>query len=128
MGVDPMGRPLFRLSARCQRSLGGVWFPHEVGEGLAVKKGARDLAEVAPYADGGAGVDPRAEVVVGAREALHGCEVSLGGTEQLADPVLLGLARETVAATLATLALDEARLVHERDDLLEVLARDALTP
>ena len=98
----------------------------DVRERLAVQKTGGHAAKVAPDVDGGAGLHLRAKRGVCAVQAASGSKIALGRAKNLAQRVVLGLARESIAAAFSTQALDVSSLVHQGNDLLEVLARDVL--
>ena len=98
----------------------------DVRERLAVQETGGHAAKVAPDIDGGAGLHLRAKRGVCAVQAASGRKITLGCAKNLAQRVVLGLAREAIAAALSAQTLDVARLVHQGNDLLKVLARDVL--
>ena len=98
----------------------------DVRKRLAVQETGGHAAKVAPDVDGGAGLHLRAKRGVCAVQAASGSKIALGRAKNLAQRVVLGLAREPIAAALSTQALDVSRFVHQRNDLLKVLARDVL--
>ena len=98
----------------------------DIRKRLAVQETGGHAAKVAPDVDGGAGLHLRAKRSVCAVQAASGRKIALGRAKNLTQRVVLGLAREPIAAALSTQALDVSRLVHQRNDLLKVLARDVL--
>ena len=98
----------------------------DVCERLAVQETGGHAAKVAPNVDGGAGLHLGAERSVCAVQAASGSKIAFGCTKNLTQRVVLGLAREAIAAALSAQALDVSRLVHQGNDLLKVLARDVL--
>ena len=98
-----------------------------VRERLAVQETGGHAAKVAPDVDGGAGLHLRAKRSVCAVQAASRSKIAFGRAKNLAQRVFLGLARESIAAAFSTQALDVSSLVHQRNDLLKVLARDVLT-
>ena len=98
----------------------------DIRKRLAVQETGGHAAKVAPDVDGGAGLHLRAKRSVCAVQAASGRKIALGRAKNLTQRVVLGLARESIAAALSTQALDVSRLVHQRNDLLKVLARDVL--
>ena len=98
----------------------------DVSKRLAVQETGGHAAEVSPDVDGGAGLHLRAKRGVCAVQAASRSKISLGRAKNLAQGVVLGLARKSIAAALSTQALDVSSLVHQRNDLLKVLARDVL--
>ena len=98
----------------------------DVCERLAVQETGGHAAKVAPNVDGGAGLHLGTEGGVCAVQAASGRKISFGCTKNLTQRVVLGLAREAIAAALSTQALDVSSLVHQGNDLLKVLARDVL--
>ena len=97
-----------------------------VRERLAVQETGGHAAKVAPDVDGGAGLHLRAKRGVCAVQAASRSKIALGRAKNLTQRVVLGLARESIAAALSTQTLDVSSLVHQRNDLLKVLARDVL--
>ena len=97
-----------------------------VRERLAVQETGGHAAKVSPDIDGGAGLHLGTEGGVCAVQAASGRKITLGCAKNLAQRVVLGLAREAIAAALSAQTLDVARLVHQGNDLLKVLARDVL--
>lgn len=98
----------------------------DVRERLAVQETGGHAAKVAPNVDGGAGLHLGTEGGVCAVQAASRRKITLGCAKNLAQRVVLGLAREAIAATLSAQTLDVTRLVHQSNDLLKVLARDVL--
>ena len=98
----------------------------DVRERLAVQETGGHAAKVAPNVDGGAGLHLGTEGGVCAVQAASGRKISFGCTKNLTQRVVLGLAREAIAAALSTQTLDVSSLVHQGNDLLKVLARDVL--
>ena len=98
----------------------------DVRERLAVQETGGHATKVTPNVDSGAGLHLGAERSVCAVQAASGCKITLGCTKNLTQRVVLGLAREAIATALSTQALDVSSLVHQRNDLLKVLARDIL--
>ncbi len=98
----------------------------DVRKRLAVQKTGGHAAKVTPNVDGGAGLHLGTEGGVCAVQAASGRKITLGCTENLAQRIVLGIAREAIAAALSAQALNVARLVHQGNDLLKVLARDVL--
>lgn len=98
----------------------------DVRKRLAVQETGGHAAKVAPDVDGGAGLHLRAKRGICAVQAASGSKISLGRAKNLAQGVVLGLARESIAAALSAQTLDVTRLVHQGNDLLKVLARDVL--
>ena len=98
----------------------------DVSKRLAVQETGGHATKVAPDVDGGAGFHLRAKRSVCAVQAASGSKIALSCAKNLAQRVVLGLARESIAAALSTQALDVSSLVHQRNDLLKVLARDVL--
>ena len=98
----------------------------DVRKRLAVQETGSHAAKVSPDIDGGAGLHLGAERGVCAAQAASGRKIAFGRAKNLAQRVVFGLARESIAATLSAQALDVTRLVHQGNDLLKVLARDVL--
>ena len=98
----------------------------DVRERLAVQETGGHAAKVAPNVDGGAGLHLGTEGGVCAAQTAGRRKIAFGCAKNLAQRVVLGLARESIAAALSTQALDVSSLVHQRNDLLKVLARDIL--
>lgn len=98
----------------------------DIRKRLAVQETGGHAAKIAPNVDGGTGLHLRAKRGVCAVQATSGSKIAFGCTKNLAQRVVFGLARESIAAALSTQALDVSRLVHQRNDLLKVLARDVL--
>ena len=98
----------------------------DIRKRLAVQETGGHAAKVAPDVDGGAGLHLRAKRSVCAVQAASGRKIALGRAKNLTQRVVLGLAREPIAAALSTQALDVSSLVHQGNDLLKVLARDVL--
>ena len=94
----------------------------DVRERLAVQETGGHAAKVAPDIDGGAGLHLGTEGGVCAAQTAGRRKIALGRAKNLAQRVVLGLARESIAAALSTQALDVSSLVHQRNDLLKVLA------
>ena len=97
-----------------------------VRERLAVQETGGHAAKVSPDIDGGAGLHLGTESGICAVQAASGRKITLGCAKNLAQRIVLGLAREAIAAALSAQALDVSRLVHQGNDLLKVLARDVL--
>ena len=97
-----------------------------VRERLAVQETGGHAAKVAPDVDGGAGLHLRAKRGVCAVQAASRSKIALSCAKNLTQRVVLGLARESIAAALSTQTLDVSSLVHQCNDLLKVLARDVL--
>ena len=97
-----------------------------VRERLAVQETGGHAAKVSPDIDGGAGLHLGTEGGVCAAQTAGRRKIAFGCAKNLAQRVVLGLARESIAAALSTQALDVSSLVHQRNDLLKVLARDVL--
>ena len=93
---------------------------------LAVQETGGHAAKVAPDVDGGAGLHLRAKRGVCAVQAASRSKIAFGRAKNLAQRVVLGLARESIAAAFSAQALDVSSLVHQRNDLLKVLTRDVL--
>jgi len=98
----------------------------DVRERLAVQETGGHAAKVTPNVDSGAGLHLGTEGGVCAVQAASGRKIAFGCTKNLTQRVVLGLAREAIAAALSTQALDVSSLVHQGNDLLKVLARDVL--
>lgn len=98
----------------------------DVRERLAVQETGGHAAKVTPNVDGGAGLHLGAERSVCAVQAASGRKIAFGRAKNLAQGVVLGLARKSIAAALSTQALDVSSLVHQGNDLFKVLARDVL--
>ena len=98
----------------------------DVRKRLAVQETGGHAAKVAPNIDGGAGLHLRAKRGICAVQTVSRSKIALGRAKNLAQCVVLGLARESIAAALSTQALNVSRLVHQGNDLLKVLARDVL--
>ena len=98
----------------------------DVRERLAVQETGGHAAKVAPDIDGGAGLHLGTEGGVCAAQTAGRRKITLGCTKNLTQRVVLGLAREAITAALSAQTLDVARLVHQGNDLLKVLARDVL--
>ena len=98
----------------------------DVRERLAVQETGGHAAKVAPDIDGGAGLHLGTEGGVCAAQTAGRSKIAFGRAKNLAQRVFLGLARESIAAAFSTEALDVSSLVHQRNDLLKVLARDVL--
>ena len=98
----------------------------DIRKRLAVQETGGHAAKVAPDVDGGAGLHLRAKRSVCAVQAASGRKIALGRAKNLTQRVVLGLARESIAAALSAQTLDVSRLVHQGNDLLKVLARDVL--
>ena len=98
----------------------------DVSKRLAVQETGGHATKVAPDVDGGAGFHLRAKRSVCAVQAASGSKIALSCAKNLAQRVVLGLACESIAAALSAQALDVSSLVHQRNDLLKVLARDVL--
>ena len=84
----------------------------DVRERLAVQETGGHAAKVSPDIDGGAGLHLGAEGGVCAVQAASGRKITLGCAKNLAQRVVLGFAREAIAAALSAQALDVSRLVH----------------
>ena len=93
---------------------------------LAVQETGGHAAKVSPDIDGGAGLHLGTEGGVCAVQAASRRKITLGCAKNLAQRVVLGLAREAIAAALSAQTLDVSSLVHQGNDLLKVLARDVL--
>ena len=98
----------------------------DVRERLAVQETGGHAAKVSPDIDGGAGLHLGAEGGVCAAQTASRRKVALGCAKNLTQRVVLGFARETIAAALSTQTLDVACFMHQGNDLLKVLARDVL--
>ena len=98
----------------------------DVRERLAVQETGGHAAKVAPDIDGGAGLHLGTEGGVCAAQTAGRRKIAFGCAKNLAQRVVLGLARESIAAALSTQALDVSSLVHQGNNLLKVLARDVL--
>ena len=98
----------------------------DVRERLAVQETGGHAAKVAPDIDGGAGLHLGTEGGVCAAQTAGRRKIAFGCAKNLAQRVVLGLAREAIAAALSAQALDVSSLVHQSNDLLKVLARDVL--
>ncbi len=98
----------------------------DVRKRLAVQETGGHAAKVAPDVDGCAGLHLRAKRGVCAVQAASGSKIALGRAKNFAQRVVLGLACESITAALSAQTLDVSRLVHQGNDLLEVLARDVL--
>lgn len=98
----------------------------DVCERLAVQETGGHAAKVAPNVDGGAGLHLGTEGGVCAVQTASGRKIAFGRAKNLTQRVVLGLARESIAAALSAQTLDVSRLVHQGNDLLKVLARDVL--
>ena len=98
----------------------------DVSKRLAVQETGGHATKVAPDVDGGAGFHLRAKRSVCAVQAASRSKIALGRAKNLTQRVVLGLARESIAAALSTQTLDVSSLVHQCNDLLKVLARDVL--
>ena len=98
----------------------------DVRERLAVQETGGHAAKVTPNVDGGAGLHLGTEGGVCAVQAASGRKIAFGCAKNLTQRVVLGFAREAIAAALSTQALDVSSLVHQGNDLLKVLARDVL--
>lgn len=98
----------------------------DVRERLAIQETGGHAAKVSPNVDGGAGLHLRAKRSVCAVQAASRSKIAFGRAKNLAQRVVLGLARESIAAALSAQTLDVSRLVHQGNDLLKVLARDVL--
>ena len=99
----------------------------DVRKRLAVQETGGHAAKVAPNVDGGAGLHLRAKRGVCAVQAASRSKITLGRAKNLTQRVVLGLTCESVATALSAQALDVSRFVHQRNDLLKVLARDVLS-
>lgn len=93
---------------------------------LAVQETGGHAAKVSPDVDGGAGLHLGAERGICAVQTASRRKIALSCAKNLAQRVVLGLAREAIAAALSAQTLDVTRLVHQSNDLLKVLARDVL--
>ena len=98
----------------------------DVRERLAVQETGGHAAKVAPDIDGGAGLHLGTEGGVCAAQTADRRKIAFGCAKNLAQRVVLGLAREAIAAALSAQTLDVSSLVHQGNDLLKVLARDVL--
>lgn len=98
----------------------------DVRERLAVQETGGHAAKVSPDIDGGAGLHLGAECGVCAVQAASGRKIAFGCTENLSQRIVLGIAGKAIPAALSAQALNVARLVHQGNDLLKVLARDVL--
>ena len=98
----------------------------DVRERLAVQETGGHAAKVTPNVDGGAGLHLGTEGGVCAVQTASGRKIALGRAKNFTQRVVLGLARESIATALSAQALDVSSLVHQRNDLLKVLARDVL--
>ena len=98
----------------------------DVRERLAVQETGGHAAKVTPNVDGGAGLHLGTEGGVCAVQAASGRKIAFGCAKNLTQRVVLGLTHEAIAAALSAQALNVARLVHQGNDLLKVLARDVL--
>ena len=98
----------------------------DVRERLAIQETGGHAAKVSPDVNGGAGLHLRTKRSVCAVQAASGRKITLGRAKNLTQRVVLGLARESIAAALSTQTLDVSSLVHQGNDLLKVLARDVL--
>ena len=98
----------------------------DVRERLAVQETGGHAAKVAPNVDGGARLHLRAKCGVCAVQTASGRKIALGRAKNFTQRVVLGLAREAIAAALSAQTLDVSSLVHQGNDLLKVLARDVL--
>jgi hypothetical protein len=94
---------------------------------MPIKKLGRHGTEVSPYIDGGTVLDLGAELVAGAVQAGDWGERALSGPQDHAQRILFWLSREAISTALATPALDIPRTMHEGHNMVEVLARDALS-
>ena len=84
----------------------------DVRKRLAVQETGGHAAEVSPDIDGGAGLHLRAKRGVCAVQAASRSKIALGRAKNLTQRVVLGLARESIAAALSTQTLDVSSLVH----------------
>ena len=98
----------------------------DVRKRLAVQETGGHAAKVSPDIDGGAGLHLGTEGGVCAAQTAGRRKIAFGRAKNLAQRVVLGLAREAIAAALSAQALDVSSLVHQSNDLLKVLARDVL--
>ena len=99
----------------------------DVRERLAVQETGGHAAKVAPDIDGGAGLHLGTEGGVCAAQTAGRRKIAFGCAKNLTQRVVLGLAREAIAAALSAQTLDVSSLVHQGNDLLKVLARDVLS-
>lgn len=99
----------------------------DVRKRLAVQETRGHAAKISPDVDGGARLHLRAKCGVCAVQTASGRKIAFGRAKNLTQRVVLGLARESIAAALSAQTLDVSRLVHQGNDLLKVLARDVLT-
>ena len=98
----------------------------DVRKRLAVQETGGHAAKVSPNVDGGTGLHLRTKRSICAVQAASGRKIALSRAKNLAQRVVFGLARESIATALSTQALDVSSLVHQGNDLLKVLARDVL--
>lgn len=98
----------------------------DVRKRLAVQETGGHASKISPDVDGGARLHLRAKRGVCAVQAASRSKIAFGRAKNLAQRVFLGLARESIAAAFSTQALDVSSLVHQRNDLFKVLARDVL--
>lgn len=84
----------------------------DVRERLAVQETGGHAAKVSPDINGGAGLHLGTEGGICAVQAASGRKITLGCAKNLAQRVVLGLAREAIAAALSAQALDVSSLVH----------------
>ena len=99
----------------------------DVRKRLAVQKTGGHAAKVSPDVDGGARLHLGAESGICAVQTVGRSKIALGCTKNLAQRIVLGFAGEAIPASLSAQALNVARLVHQGNDLLKVLARDILS-
>lgn len=99
----------------------------DVRKRLAVQKTGGHAAKISPDVDGGARLHLGAESGICAVQTVGRSKIALGCTENLAQRIVLGFAGEAIPAALSAQALNVARLVHQGNDLLKVLARDILS-
>lgn len=98
----------------------------DVRKRLAVQETGGHAAKVAPDVDGGTRLHLRAKRGICAVQAASRSKIALGRAKNFTQRVVLGLARESIAAALSAQTLDVSSLVHQRNDLFKVLARDVL--
>ena len=98
----------------------------DVRERLAVQETGGHAAKVSPDIDGGARLHLGTEGSVCAVQAASGRKIAFGCTKNLTQRVVLGFAREAIAAALSAQTLNVACFMHQGNDLLKVLARDVL--
>jgi len=98
----------------------------DIRKRLAVQETGGHAAKISPDVDGGARLHLRAKCGVCAVQTASGRKIALGRAKNFTQRVVLGLAREAIAAALSAQTLDVSSLVHQGNDLLKVLARDVL--